>query len=149
MDDSELLDEYATRGSQEAFAQIVRRYIDTVYASARRQLRDSHLADDVTQAVFMILARKADTVRRGALAGWLLKTTRYCASNARLAQARRKRHEQEAAAMIKPREQTEESIAQEMKPALDEAMDALREMDRSAGAMRYLAGKSLREVGSA
>ncbi len=58
MDDWRLLRQYAEQNSQEAFAALTRRYVDLVYSVCRRELSDPDLADDVTQAVFLILARK-------------------------------------------------------------------------------------------
>ena len=92
MDDSSLLKAYVANRSEEAFAQLVRRYIDLVYAASLRQVRDAHTAEDVTQWVFIILARKA----RGfggvsALHVWLLKTTYFAARYALRAESRRRR----------------------------------------------------------
>ena len=63
-DDWDLLQKWAADGSQDAFAQIVDRHINLVYASARRRLNDAHAAEDVTQAVFLLLSQRAATMRR-------------------------------------------------------------------------------------
>src|SRR3954469_24872740 len=98
MDDLELLWEYARTGSHELFARVARRYVDLIYSAALRQTRDPHVADDVVQAVLIILMHKAGRLKPGTiLAGWLLKVTRYASLDAMKLAARRARHEQEAA----------------------------------------------------
>ena len=81
--DMELVREYAIRHSEQAFETLVSRHFSLVYSSALRQMRDPHLAEEITQAVFIILARKAGSLgARTILAGWLYRTTRFAASNA-------------------------------------------------------------------
>src|SRR4051812_21847929 len=104
MDEHALLAEFrrATgRAREEAFRAVVDRYVNVVYAAARRQVGgDAHRAEDVTQAVFVVLAQKAASVPPGRpLSAWLLKVTRYAAANARRSVRNRDFHEREAAAM--------------------------------------------------
>jgi len=64
MEDSELLREFAERGSEQAFTTLVHRYADLVYSTAFRQLRDPHLAQEVAQTVFCLLVRKARSLSK-------------------------------------------------------------------------------------
>src|ERR1051325_3513118 len=97
VDDIVLLREYAAANSESAFATLVSRHIHFVYSAALRQVRDPDLAKDVTQAVFIILARKAGKISPNVvLTGWLFKTVRFTASAQLKAAMRRQRREQEA-----------------------------------------------------
>src|SRR6476646_258983 len=83
MDDAILLGRYAETGCQDSFQQIVARHSGWVFSLSLRAVRDRHLAEDVTQAVFLILARKARTIRPGTpLSGWLFKASRFDISDA-------------------------------------------------------------------
>src|SRR3954467_7098527 len=98
--DSTLLSDYVAHRSHDAFAQLVDRYINLVYSAALRRTGDRHLADDVTQAVFIVLYRKAGHIRSAkTLPAWLLNATRYAASNCLRLESRRRHHELQAAAM--------------------------------------------------
>src|SRR5439155_5166470 len=82
---------------QRGFSELIRRHIDWIYSCAKRLVRDEHLAEDVTQAVFILLSAKANSIKREShLPGWLFRSTRYCAVNALKQQSRRQRHEKEA-----------------------------------------------------
>ena len=94
--DAELLRRYTDTGSQEAFAELVRRHLAFVYAAALRQVGGSaHRAEDVTQAVFIALARKTDSLAcRPELAGWLYTSTHFAVAKLKRAEQRRQTHEQ-------------------------------------------------------
>src|SRR5580658_918039 len=95
--DAELIDGYCS-GLQDALATLIRRHVDLVYAAALRRTGDPGLADDVTQAVFIVLAKKARSLRsRATVAGWLILVTRHVARSAVRARTRRHRHEHAAA----------------------------------------------------
>jgi DNA-directed RNA polymerase specialized sigma24 family protein len=64
MQDAELLREYVTSGSDVAFAELVDRYVDFVYSTARRQLGNAQLAEEVAQAVFSLTGLHALPPRR-------------------------------------------------------------------------------------
>ena len=81
--DEELLSAYADRHSEEAFEVLVERHLALVYSAAVRQIQNLDLAEEVTQAVFVILAEKARMMKgRTVLAGWLCRTTHFVARNA-------------------------------------------------------------------
>src|SRR5580704_17267077 len=96
-DDSQLMAAYAQNRDTAAFGRLVGPHIDFVYAAALRQTQDSHLAQDVTQAVFVLLSQRAFRLKPGVLLkGWLFNATRYVVANARRADVRRRVHEREA-----------------------------------------------------
>ena len=149
MDDSALIQDYARTGSDSAFAALVDRHIGLVYSAALRQLNDSHLAEDVTQVVFIILARKAGHLTSHAtLSGWLLKATRYAAAVHLRNAIRRSRREQEAS-MQSATDQSSPDVWEQLMPVLDEAMAAMGDKDRDVLAMRYFENKTAREIGRA
>ena len=149
-DERQLLHDYAATRSDAAFRALVSRYVDVVYAAARRQVRDPDLARDVTQAVFLILAEKAGELdARRPLSGWLLQVTRYASANAVRARARRARHEKQAGEMHAMQNTTSDDDAEwrELAPLLDEGMSRLRGKDRDVLLLRFFERKTAREVG--
>src|SRR5208283_1153509 len=96
-DDMQLLQEFATGHSEEAFSALVSPHINLVYSAALRSVSNPHEAEEITQAVFVILARKAGSLRRGTvLSGWLYQTARLTASNFLRTELRRRHREQQA-----------------------------------------------------
>lgn len=148
-EDRDLLRDYVLNGSQPAFAALVARHIDLVFAAARRLVGESHLAKDVTQMVFIHLAQRAATVRDGnALPGWLYRVTCSMAANVLRAEHRRREGEREAVNLGEF--ETDASAAwAAVEPLLDEAMRRLSSAEQDAVVLRYFEGKNLREVGVA
>src|SRR3977135_1975501 len=100
MDDTELLQFFAERGSEDAFQALVDRNINLVYSVARHTARDPHLAEEIVQTVFVILARKAARLGKvKALSGWLYRTTRLAALQAVRNECRRREREEKFANM--------------------------------------------------
>ena len=149
LDDHELLGEFARNGSESAFATLVTRYVNLVHSAAFRFTGNSHHAEEITQAVFIILARKAGKLSsRVVLSGWLYQVARLTAANFVKGEIRRQRRQQEAY-MQSIAEETESLDWKAVAPLLDEAMGSLGKTDRDAVVLRYFENKSAAEVGAA
>ena len=137
-EDFQLLHRFVADGSQEAFSKLVERHLNFVYAVCLREVRDAALAEDVTQAVFLILARKAPAIRHGVvLVGWLFKTARFAAKNAMRQEARRQAAEREVIEEMAQRA-NQEDCWQEIEPLLHEGIAGLGTQEREAVLLRYV-----------
>ena len=148
LDDIGLLREYVERDSEEAFAALVERHINRVYSVALRHTGNPHQAEEITQAVFVILAGKSRQLSRGViLYSWLYKTARLAAAAFIRGEVRRTRREQEAC-MANLNETSEPEVWPQIAPLLDAALAALNETDRRALVLRFFYGKTMKEIGA-
>jgi RNA polymerase sigma factor (sigma-70 family) len=148
-DDTRLLREYASDRSESAFAALVSRHTNLVYSAALRQTHDPQLAEEVTQAVFILLARKAASLgAKTILTGWLYRTAGYVSGSA-LKRERRRQHREQEAYMQSELDAQAGVTWDQLSPLLDEAMLHLGRTDRDALLLRFIEGHNLQEVGSA
>jgi RNA polymerase sigma factor (sigma-70 family) len=147
-DDMRLLEEYARDRSEQAFSTLVSRNLNLVYSAAMRSVNNSHQAEEITQAVFLMLARKAASLRPDTLlSGWLYQTARLTAANYVRAESRRQRREQRFQSDMNTSDPPEAWTR--VGPLLEEAMAHLNESDRDAIVLRFFQGKAFKEVGDA
>ena len=148
-DDITLLREFSATESEAAFAALVSRHLNLVYSVALRSTGNVHAAQEISQAVFIILARKAaNWPQHAVLSGWLYQTTRLTAANFMKGEIRRQHREQEAY-MQSILTEPDAAAWQQLAPHLDEAMGRLGETDRNAIVLRFFENKTAREVGAA
>ncbi len=144
----ELLRQFATAQSESAFATLVSRHTNLVYSAALRRVGNPQLAEEVTQAVFLILARKAHTLNdKTILPSWLYRTAGYVSGHAFKSELRRVQRESEAF-MQSLSPQTESEVWSQIKPLLEEAVLRLGQADRDALVLRYFEGRDMKEVGA-
>jgi uncharacterized protein (TIGR03435 family) len=144
-DDISLLREFAANGSDTAFATLVERYINLVYSVALRRLGNSHEAEEIAQVVFIILAKKAGSLRPATiLSGWLYQAAQLTAANAQRANIRRQHREQEA--FMQFTRESESPSWPQISPFLEDAMSRLRQKDRDAIVLRFFENRTVAEV---
>ena len=149
MADMELLRQYVLQNSEDAFAALVARHVNLVFSAALRKTGNADTAGDITQAVFIILARKAGRLGAGTvLSGWLYHTARLTTASYLRTQIRRAHREQEAY-MQSLTDEPVTKACQEIEPLLEDGMGRLGEKDRNAIVLRFFDGKSFQEIGAA
>jgi RNA polymerase sigma factor (sigma-70 family) len=144
-----LLRKYARQTDPTAFEAVVRRHVDLVFSAAMRQLHDQHQAEDVTQAVFILLAKRANRLADGLLVGgWLVNATRLISKSFLRSERRRSKYEQEAVAM-RERSQSSQSQHNRISTLMDEVLSRLDQTSRGLLTMQYLEGQSGKEIAAA
>ncbi len=149
-DDMELVQAYAVHQSEQAFETLVSRYVNLVYSAAIRQVHDQDMAEEITQVVFIILARKAGKLGpKTILPSWLHRTAGFAASNALRVQHRRAQREHEAHMQTISGETASEETWMQIAPLLDSAMGQLGQKDHAALVLRFFENRNFKEVGAA
>src|SRR5262245_49217145 len=143
--DAALLERFVAAGDEAAFAGLVERHGPMVLGVCRRVLHNHHDAEDAFQATFLVLARKAASVRPRDLVGnWLHGVAYHTALKARSAADRRRAREREAAPM--PRPEAAHELWQRLEPLLDQELHALPDHYRVPIVLCDLEGKTRKEA---
>lgn len=144
--DRELLERFTASTDEAAFAALVDRHGPMLRGICHRMLDDTSLADDVLQATFIVLARKAGSIRqRESLAAWLVRVAQRIGRKARLSEAARTRREKRVAARRSEAAQVESSW-NELLRVLDEELAQIPERHRAALLLCYLEGRTQDEA---
>ncbi len=146
-DDIALLKQYAG-GDESAFTRLFERHVHLVYSAALRQTRNPSHAEEVTQAVFILLARKANSLSpKTVLSGWLYQAARLTTASLIKREIRRQRREQEVYMQTLTGPDT--PLWEQISPLLDEAMGRLGEKERNAIVLRFFENRTPQEVAAA
>jgi RNA polymerase sigma factor (sigma-70 family) len=144
--DARLLERFAQAREEAAFTALVERHGPLVLGVCRRVLGNEHDAEDAFQATFLVLARKAGSIRRAeALGGWLYEVAYRISLKAQAAAARRREHERRAPEMTRP-ETPPEKIREDLRPVLDEELHRLPERYRRLLVLCDLQGRTHQEA---
>ncbi len=146
-DDITLLKQYAG-GDESAFTTLFERHVHLVYSTAIRQVRNPSHAEEITQAVFILLARKAKSLSPNiVLSGWLYQAARLTTASLIKREIRRQRREQEV--YMQTLTEPETLPWEEISPLLDDAMGRLGEKERNAIILRFFENRTPPEVAAA
>src|SRR5579871_5342188 len=149
-DDLCLLRDYARSQSEPAFSELVARHVNLVYSVALRQVQNPHVAEEITQAVFIILSRKAGGLGdKVILPGWLCRTARFVSNRALREQSRRRHREEESHMQSLANEPAADKTWEDIAPLLDTAMHGLGQKDHDALVLRFFENRNFAEVGAA
>lgn len=142
--DGELLERFVHERDDAAFEELVRRHGPMVHGVCRRLLLHAEDVEDAFQATFMVLVRKADSIRkRDSAASWLYGVALRVARRARAALGRRREREQRAA---RPEAIHPDEAWHELRPVLDGAVSLLPEKYRVLVVLCYMEGKTYEEA---
>jgi RNA polymerase sigma factor (sigma-70 family) len=148
MNGTDLLVEFKATRSEADFREFVRRYTNLVYSIARRRVVEMTIAQEVTQIVFIRLAKAPPKLDSEAqLLAWLHRTTVHVSIDLWRSETRRRAREQQAVVMQTDR--AEDAAWKEMTPVLDEALEALNEDDRQVVLLRFFDQRTMADLGRA
>ncbi len=146
--DQILLRAYVHNRCEASFSELVHRHIDLVHSTALRIARDTTLAQDVTQRVFLALAQhSAKLQQRTSLTGWLHETARNLAINTVRSEERRRQREQAATAMSQTDANDSKTLWEQIAPCLDEALAQLSDIERVVILWRYFERRTAEQIG--
>jgi RNA polymerase sigma factor (sigma-70 family) len=144
--DGQLLESFIDEKDEAAFAALVRRHGTMVFGVCLRLVRNHHDAEDAFQATFLVLARKAATVRpRGMVGNWLHGVALRTAMKARTMTAKRRGREKNVTEMPE-HEATPQDQCQDLEPLIDQELNGLPENYRLPILLCDLEGKSIKEA---
>ena len=143
--DGNLLECFVSRRDEAAFEALLRRHGPMVLGVCRRILRNEADAEDAFQATFLVLVKKAASVRpRGMVGNWLYGVAHSTALKARAMS--RRRSAKERAAAVRPRPEADAETRERLHALLDQELKVLPDKYRAAIVLCYLEGKSLKEA---
>jgi RNA polymerase sigma factor (sigma-70 family) len=141
--DGTLLDLYVRQKDQAAFEALVRRHGRMVLGVCRRILGNSHDAEDAFQATFLVLVRRAASIRPSGMVGnWLYGVAHRTALEARRSAARRRAKE----AQVAPRTDPPEDPLGHLRPLLDQELERLPDKYRAVLVLCDLEGRTRKEA---
>jgi RNA polymerase sigma factor (sigma-70 family) len=144
--DAYLLRQFSESGNERYFAELVARYQQMVFATAKRMCGNDADAQDVAQQVLIVLARRAGELEQVKnLGAWLHKVA-VLESKKSISKSMRTRKREESAFRRESSEQSGETLAEKLGPELDEALDDLKEEDRAVLNLHYLQGRSFKAI---
>jgi RNA polymerase sigma factor (sigma-70 family) len=145
--DIQLLDEFRANKNQTAFAVLVKRHGPMVWGVCHHVLQHHQDEEDAFQATFLVLARKAASIRKKkALASWLHGVAYRMAMNAKRSAARRRIHEEQAKT-TRRQDAAWELGWREVQAVIDEEIEGLPEKYRAVFIVCCLEGIGRAEAG--
>jgi RNA polymerase sigma factor (sigma-70 family) len=144
--DGQLLAQFTLQRDQAAFTALVERHAAMVWGVCRRLLADVNDADDAFQGTFLVLARKAASIRRrDSVGSWLYGVAYRVATRVRSAARHRRAQERQAMIPAQP-DPANDAAWRELRPLLDDELNRLPEKYRAPLVLCYLEGKTREEA---